>query len=84
MKDLKHLIFFEHLLQQANNELITRAKDGGGVCVAFTCENIPEPLLNLGRSAAVCYRYARLDDSLLGHRSPHGHALYGKHQAHRG
>lgn len=47
MKDLKHLLYFENLLQEANNELITRAKEEGKVCVAFTCENVPEPLLNL-------------------------------------
>ena len=53
MKDLKHLIFFEDLLQQANNELITRAKEEGGICITFTCENIPEPLLNLGKAFSV-------------------------------
>ena len=26
MKDLKHLIYFENLLQEANNELVQRAK----------------------------------------------------------
>ncbi len=47
MRDLKHLQYFENLLQTANNELITQAKATGQVCVAFTCENVPEPLLNL-------------------------------------
>ena len=27
MKDLKHLIYFEDLLQEANNELVARAED---------------------------------------------------------
>ena len=49
MKDLKHLIYFENLLQQANNELIIEAKKNGGVAIAYTCENVPEPLLNLGK-----------------------------------
>ena len=47
MKDLKHLIFFEDLLMEANNKLIQQAQSEGRVCVAYTCENTPEPLLNL-------------------------------------
>ena len=47
MRDLKHLIYFENLLQTANNELIEKAKKKGGIAVAYTCENVPEPLLNL-------------------------------------
>ena len=47
MRDLKHLQYFEDLLQQANNALIAQAKAEGKVCVAYTCENVPEPLLNL-------------------------------------
>ena len=33
MKDLKHLLYFEDLIQNANNELIQQARDNGGVCV---------------------------------------------------
>ena len=47
MKDLKHLIYFENLLLEANNELVQKAQAEGKVCVAYTCENTPEPLLNL-------------------------------------
>jgi benzoyl-CoA reductase/2-hydroxyglutaryl-CoA dehydratase subunit BcrC/BadD/HgdB len=47
MRDLKHLQFFEDLLQVANNPLISQAKEEGKVCVAYTCENVPEPLVNL-------------------------------------
>ncbi len=47
MKDLKYLIYFEKLLSEANNELIRQAKENGEICVAYTCENTPEPLLNL-------------------------------------
>ena len=47
MRDLKHLNYFEKLLQESSNELITQAKAEGKVCVAYTCENVPEPLLNL-------------------------------------
>ncbi len=47
MKDLKHLIYFEQLLLEANNELIRQAREDGKICVAYTCENTPEPLMNL-------------------------------------
>ncbi|MBQ0005395.1 MAG: 2-hydroxyacyl-CoA dehydratase [Clostridiales bacterium] len=47
MKDLKHLIYFEQLLQDANNELVQKGQAEGLKCVATVCENIPEPLLNL-------------------------------------
>ena len=46
MRDLKYLSYFENLLQEANNELVAKAKAEGKVCVAYTCENVPEPLLN--------------------------------------
>ena len=53
MRDLKHLIYFENLLQEANNALITQAKSDGKVCVAYTCENVPEPLLNLDNCVSI-------------------------------
>lgn len=53
MRDLKYLKYFEDLLQQANNELVEQAKAEGKVCVAYTCENVPEPLLNLDRAVSV-------------------------------
>ena len=53
MRDLKHLNYFENLLQEANNALITQAKNDGKICVAYTCENVPEPLLNLGDCVSV-------------------------------
>ena len=53
MRDLKYLQYFEDLLQEANNELIVKAKSEGRVCVAFPCENIPEPLLNLGNAFSI-------------------------------
>ena len=53
MRDLKYLKYFEDLLQTANNELIVQAKNEGKVCVAYPCENIPEPLLNLGNAFSV-------------------------------
>ena len=53
MRDLKYLTYFENLLQEANNDLITQAKAEGGIAVAYTCENVPEPLLNLGRAFSI-------------------------------
>jgi len=53
MRDLKHLQYFEDLLQQANNALVTQAREDGKVCVAYTCENVPEPLLNLDRAVSI-------------------------------
>ncbi len=53
MRDLKHLIYFENLLQEANNALVAQAKSEGKVCVAYTCENVPEPLLNLGDCVSI-------------------------------
>ena len=45
MKDLKHLYFFEKLLDDANNELVRAAKDEGRVCVGSVCSLVPEVLL---------------------------------------
>ena len=53
MKDLKHLLYFENLLLNANNELIGEAQREGKVCVAYVCENTPEPLLNTGNAFSV-------------------------------
>ena len=59
MKDLKHLIYFEKLLEDSNNELIAQAKEDGRICVAYTCENIPEPLANLDGTFSVRLRAPR-------------------------
>ena len=48
MKDLKHLICFERLLENADNELVEKAKAEGGICLGYTCFHIPEVLLNVG------------------------------------
>ena len=47
MKDLKHLIYFERLLENADNELVEKAKADGDVCLGYTCFHIPEVLLNV-------------------------------------
>ena len=47
MRDLKHLIFFEDLLQEANNDLVKQAKTDGKRCLGYTCYFMPEVLLDL-------------------------------------
>ena len=47
MKDLKHLIYFENLLQEANNELVQKAVADGDRALGYNCYYIPEVLLNL-------------------------------------
>ena len=47
MKDLKNLIYFENLLQDAQNELVTRAVSDGKLALGYNCSYIPEPFLNL-------------------------------------
>ena len=47
MKDLKHLIFFENLLQDAYNELVQKACEEGKRCLGYNCYYIPEVLMNL-------------------------------------
>lgn len=59
MKDLKHLYYFEKLLEDANNDLVRQAKEEGRKCIATVCENIPEPLLNLPGTFCVRLRAPR-------------------------
>ena len=47
MRDLKHLIYFENLLQEANNELVQQAKAEGKYALGYTCYFMPEVLLDL-------------------------------------
>ena len=47
MKDLKHLIYSERLLDGANNELVQQAKADGKLALGYTCYFVPEVLLNL-------------------------------------
>ena len=47
LKDLKHLIYFENLLQEANNELVVQAVNEGRYALGYNCYYIPETLLNL-------------------------------------
>ncbi len=66
MKDLKHFIYCENLLNDANNELIGKAKAEGERCVAYVCENVPEPLLNLDGIFSVRLRAPRTGSMEMG------------------
>ena len=59
LKDLKHLIYFESLLDNADNELVEQAKAEGGLAVGYTCYHMPEPLLNVGNCFSVRLRAPR-------------------------
>ena len=47
VRDLKHLIYFENLLKEANNELVKKAKAEGKFALGYTCYFMPEVLLDL-------------------------------------
>lgn len=59
MKDLKHLIYFENLLQEAKNELVDKAISDGKRAIAYTCYHIPEVLLNVDNCFSVRLRAPR-------------------------
>ena len=56
MRDLKHLIAFENLLQEANNELVRQGKADGKRALGYTCYFMPEVLLDLPGCFAVRLR----------------------------
>ena len=53
MKDLKHLFYFENLLQESNNELVQQACKEGKLAMGYTCYHMPEVLLNLDNCFSV-------------------------------
>ena len=59
MRDLKHLIYFENLLQEANNELVQKAKADGQRAIGYTCYFMPEVLLDLPGCFSVRLRAPR-------------------------
>ena len=65
MKDLKHLIYFENLLQEANNELVQKAKAEGKYAIGYTCYFMPEVLLDLPGCFSVRLRAPRCTSPAL-------------------
>lgn len=59
MRDLKHLIYFEDLLQEANNSLVKQAKEEGLKALGYTCYFMPEVLLDLPGCFSVRLRAPR-------------------------
>ena len=59
LRDLKHLIYFEKLLENADNELVEQAKSEGQLAIGYTCFHIPEVLLNTGNCFSVRLRAPR-------------------------
>ena len=59
LRDLKHLIFFEDLLQDANNALVQAACAEGRLALAYNCSYIPEVLLDVEGCFSVRLRAPR-------------------------
>lgn len=66
MKDLKHLYYFEKLLEEANHELIQEAQEKGELAIGSVCFQIPEPLLNLPGCFSVRLRAPRTASMEMG------------------
>ena len=56
MKDLKHLIYCENLLDDVNNELVHQAKEAGQLAIGYTCYHMPEVVLNVDNCFSVRLR----------------------------
>ncbi len=66
MKDLKHLYYFEKLLEDSYNDLARVAKDEGRHAIGHVCFQIPEPLLNLPGCFSVRLRAPRTGSIEMG------------------
>lgn len=66
MKDLKHLYYFEKLLDEANNELVREAQKEGRICVGNVCSLVPEVLLDLPGTFTVRLRAPRTGSMEMG------------------
>lgn len=66
MKDLNHLIYFEELLTEANNELVQDAVKNGEKALGYTCYFVPEVLLNLPGCFSVRLRAPGIGEADIG------------------
>ena len=62
MRDLKHRVFFEHLLSDVKNELVDQALDAGTLALGYSCYYVPEVLLNLDGCFSVRMRAPGITD----------------------
>ncbi len=66
MKDLKHLIYLENMLQEACNDMVKQAKSEGKIAIGSVCSLIPEPLLDLPGCFCVRLRAPRTGSIEMG------------------
>lgn len=66
MRDLKHIYYFEKLLEEANHDLIREAQKQGRIAIGSVCFQIPEPLLNLPGCFSVRLRAPRTASMEMG------------------
>ncbi len=59
MKDLKHIHYYEELLEDANNSLVRHARSEGNIAAGYTCYYVPEVLLNLDKAFSIRLRAPR-------------------------
>ncbi len=59
LKDLKYLLKFEDLLEDADNELVRKAQEDGQYAIGYTCYHMPEVLLNVGNCFSTRMRAPR-------------------------
>ena len=59
MKDLKYLMEFENLLEDADNALVRQAQEEGRYAIGYTCYHMPEVLLNVGNCFSTRIRAPR-------------------------
>ena len=65
MKDLKHRVFFEHLLSDIINELVSEALDAGQKALGYSCYFVPEVLMNLDGCFSVRLRAPGIADTSI-------------------
>ena len=66
MRDLKHIYYFEKLLENSYNDLIGEAQEQGRKAIGHVCYQIPEPLLNLPGIFSVRLRAPRTTSTEMG------------------
>ena len=66
VKDLKHLYYFENLLEEVNNDLVREGLQRGDIAIGSVCSLIPEVLLNLPGTFAVRLRAPRTGSIEMG------------------
>ena len=65
MRDLKHRVFFEHLLSDVKNELVDEALSEGKLALGYSCYFVPEVLLNLDGCFSVRMRAPGITDTSI-------------------